>query len=150
MNKVLLLPMCLAMLVTACKKNFAPEPASENDDGACSNKASFVEDVTIPDNSDMDPGKEFKKTWRVMNAGTCTWNEDYHLAFALNDQMGAPDVVPLKETRPGKKVNISVEMTAPILKGSYRADFQLEDPEGNSIPIDNGQYVWVIISVDTP
>jgi len=150
MNKTLFFALTIAMLLTACKKDLSTEPSAQNDGASCTNSASFVKDVTVPDNTNFKPGKEFKKTWRIMNTGICTWNEDYHLAFSMNNQMGAPDSVPLKNTPPGKEVSISVEMTAPNEKGSYRADFQLLDPKGVSIPIDNGQYLWVIISVDTP
>src|SRR5512140_3570859 len=44
-----------------------PTPA-----GACTDKASFVEDVTIPDYTHLDPRETFTKTWRIKNVGTCT------------------------------------------------------------------------------
>jgi len=31
----------------------------------------FVKDVTIPDNTQMQPGKTFTKTWQVLNSGSC-------------------------------------------------------------------------------
>src|SRR5512135_3171885 len=37
--------------------------------GPCTNAASFVADVTIPDYSHFDPREAFTKTWRVKNAG---------------------------------------------------------------------------------
>jgi hypothetical protein len=64
--------------------------------------------------------------------------------------MEAPESVPLKTTPPGKQLDVSVDMTAPDKKGSYRADFQLTGPNDVAIPINNGKYVWVIVNVDTP
>src|SRR5512140_3111895 len=54
--------------------------------GSCDSSA-FVADVTIPDNSVIDPGKAFTKTWTLLNNGTCTWNSSYKLAFKSGDQM---------------------------------------------------------------
>jgi hypothetical protein len=36
-------------------------------------KADFVTDVTIPDDTVLDPGESFTKTWRLKNSGTCSW-----------------------------------------------------------------------------
>ena len=156
MKKALFIATLVALLLTACKKEFSTTPEGQSEASIpstienCTQSASFVEDVTIPDNTDLIPGKKFTKTWRIQNTGTCVWDETYSLAFALNNQMGAPDSVPLKKTKPGKEINISVDMTAPNINGTYRADFLLLDPEGNSFPIDNGQYLWVMITVGAP
>src|SRR5690606_3738857 len=37
------------------------------------NVASFVADVTIPDNTNIAVSKAFTKTWRLRNSGSCTW-----------------------------------------------------------------------------
>ena len=39
----------------------------------CINKAEFVTDVTISDNTRLKPNQGFTKTWRLQNTGTCTW-----------------------------------------------------------------------------
>lgn len=136
----------MTMLLASCKKEGANEADAQ---ATCADSASFIADVTVPDHTNLDPGKTFKKTWRVKNTGTCTWDKNYSLVFAMNNQMGAPDSVPLKITRPGKEINISVELTAPNENGSYRADFQLVNPNGVAMLIDNGQYLWVIITIGT-
>ena len=48
--------------------------------------AQFVRDVTIPDGSTYAPGATFTKTWRLRNAGTCTWS-GYVLVFDSGDAM---------------------------------------------------------------
>src|SRR5512147_1812578 len=42
-------------------------PASPTPEGACTDVASFVSDVTIPDYSHLDLKEAFTKTWRVKN-----------------------------------------------------------------------------------
>ena len=49
--------------------------------GACTDGASFVADVTIPDYSHFDPREAFTKTWRVKNVGTCTWTTEYKAVY---------------------------------------------------------------------
>ena len=41
--------------------------------GGCTLNASYVADVTVPDNTKYAPGKTFTKVWRLRNSGTCTW-----------------------------------------------------------------------------
>jgi len=43
--------------------------------------ASFVRDVTVPDGTKMEPGDDFTKTWRLLNAGTCSWTTAYRLVL---------------------------------------------------------------------
>ena len=62
--------------------------------------ARYVADVTVPDNTQLDNGEAFVKTWRVRNAGTCDWPEDTVLAFSG----GCPDGRAGK--RPGGRVGI--------------------------------------------
>ncbi|MCC6298187.1 MAG: hypothetical protein IT314_02735 [Anaerolineales bacterium] len=117
--------------------------------GACVNSAAFVSDVTVPDNANFDKSEEFVKTWRVKNTGTCAWTNKYTLVFADGEQMGAPASTPLKDTAPGKTLDISVTMTAPDKDAAYRADFELHDASGKAMPVDNGTTVWVVITVGT-
>ena len=142
--------MAIVMLLTACKKEFSAAPPIQDSNETpekCIDEALFIDDVTIPDHTHLEPGEVFTKTWRVKNTGTCVWTEDYQLVFALNLKMGAPDSVPLENTSPGGELEISVELTARDEYGSYRADFQLLDPDDEVVIINNGQYLWVIITV---
>jgi hypothetical protein len=49
----------------------------------CSDQAAFVTDVTVPDGADFSPDENFTKTWRMKNAGTCTWTSSYALVFIM-------------------------------------------------------------------
>ena len=122
--------------------------AAPSSAGTCTDSAAFVADVTVPDNTPVDKGESFTKTWRIRNTGTCTWTLAYTLVFASGEQMSAPDSSPLNgQTKPGNALDISVEMTAPSTAASYRADFEIHDPSGKAIPIDQASTLWVIVSV---
>ena len=88
-------------------------------------------DITIPDDSLINPGQSFIKTWKLVNAGTCTWTKSYSVSFFYGDRMGAPENVPLPESvRPAQSVEISVDMEAPIEPGTYQGNWKLADPDG--------------------
>ncbi len=106
-----------------------PEPSPTPDvvDVAnCDLGATYVRDVTIPDGTRLKPGETFTKTWEIKNTGDCPWGRGYSLAFADNEQMGAPDSVPVPDTAPGATVEISVTLTAPAAAGEYRSDWQMQ------------------------
>ena len=154
MRKALYIIITITLLLAACKKESNTDSSSligsENLAEKCTDSASFVDDITIPDHTTIKPGATFTKTWRVKNTGTCIWNDDYSLAFAMNTNMGTAESAPLQVVPPGKEINISMDMSAPNEKGSYRADFQLLNADGDTMPIDNGYYLWTIITVEKP
>lgn len=49
----------------------------------CIDKAAFVADVTIPDNTLLKKNTEITKTRRIKNASTCTWADGYQLTFTI-------------------------------------------------------------------
>jgi len=94
-------------------------------------RATYVSDVTVPDGSDYAPGATFKKTWRIMNAGTTTWSTSYKLVFLSGDQMGTATSVALAENvAPGATVDISVDLTAPSTTGRYRGYWKMQNASG--------------------
>ncbi len=97
----------------------------------CIDKASFVADVTIPDNTNMAPGETFTKTWRLRNSGTCTWTTQYALVFDSGNNMGGPAVVPMAgNVQPGGEVDLSVNLTAPNANGTYKGNWKLRNDKG--------------------
>ncbi len=85
-------------------------------------------DVTVPDDSLMQPGQAFTKIWRLQNVGTCTWNKSYAVTFFSGEQMGAPPNVALAgDVRPGQSVDIAVDMTAPQTSGKYQGNWKLRN-----------------------
>ena len=107
-------------------------------------------DVTIPDDSLISPGQSFTKTWKLVNAGTCTWTTAYTASFFYGDHMGAPDSVALPENvLPAHSVEISVEMEAPLAPGAYQGNWKLANPAGVLFGIgpDGVSPFWVRIVV---
>ncbi|HSL47394.1 MAG TPA: NBR1-Ig-like domain-containing protein [Anaerolineales bacterium] len=113
----------------------------------CTNRASFVADITIPDNTNVAGGTTFTKTWRIANTGTCVWAPNYTLSHYSEQRMGAPDSVPLAVTYPGQNLDISVELTAPTATGTYQGNFVIKNPEGLIMSIADDSRLWVIINV---
>ena len=120
------------------------QPANAPD---CTNSASFVADVTIPDNTNVAGGTTFTKTWRVSNTGTCIWGPDYKLVHYSDEQLSAPASVPLPITNPGQTADISVDLTAPNTIGSHRGNFVIENPKGLIMKIGDDSRLWAIINV---
>ena len=97
----------------------------------------FVRDVTIPDGTTFAPGETFTKTWRIRNAGTCTWS-GYSLVFDSGDSMGGVSPSSIGIVGPGQEVDLSVNLTAPSTNGSYRGFWRIRNPSGVLIPILSG------------
>ena len=95
-------------------------------------RATFDSDVTIPDGTTLSQSESFTKTWRLKNAGTCTWNADYELLFKDGDSMDGPASQQLTtgSIAPGQTVDISVDLVAPSEDGSYRGYWWLRADSG--------------------
>jgi len=148
--------MVFILLISACSKAEEPqEPTAEPSPNIteivnaadCTNQAAFLTDVTIPDNTNIDQGKTFNKIWRIENTGTCIWTTDYIMTFVDGEKMNTLNSIPVELTRPNETLDIAIDLVAPKTEGSYRADFELHTPTGETIPIDKDNTLWVIINV---
>jgi uncharacterized protein YkwD len=106
----------------------------------------MIEDVTVPDNAQMSQGQKFTKTWRFMNNGECRWT-GYTIAFAAGDRMESPDSAPVPETGAGETVDVSVELTAPSVDGSYTGFYELKNANGETLAIGAENMFWVKILI---
>jgi len=113
----------------------------------CINKAVYVSDVTIPDNSVVNAGTPFTKTWRVQNTGTCIWWSGYTVSHYSDTAMSAPASVPLPRTNPGETADISVDLVAPSVAGTYRGNYVIKNPADLIMQVDNDSRLWLIINV---
>ncbi len=107
--------------------------------------AQFVADITIPDDTRLQAGSTFVKTWRLKNTGNVAWGEGYKLLFADGTTMTKKTTQTLPNVQPGQEANVSIEFTAPAQPGVYFSDWRLQDDQGNLF----GDIVFTrIISVD--
>jgi len=113
---------------------------------ACEYKATFVSDVSIPDDTAVEPGASLVKTWRFRNSGTCDWDSGIAFSFVSGDQMSAPDSVTISTTPSLSTVDVSVPLTAPLSSGIYTGHWQLQTLDQQAI----GEQVFVRISVTSP
>ena len=122
------------------------DPSEPTPTPSCRDAAIFVEDVTVPDNTRIEAGEKFTKTWKLQNTGSCTWT-DYTIAFISGDKLDAPEKVTVPETEASAKVDVSVDLVAPTEDGAYTANFELRDAEGEAIPLGTEPTFWVKIVV---
>ncbi len=124
----------------------ALQPAS------CHDEAAFYADISIPDDTLMQSGQEFTKTWQVRNTGTCTWDEGYSLVYASGDIMNGPLSNPIPKVEPGEVTDISVNLAAPARGGQHVGNWQFENSHGTRFGVGSGghDFIWVQIVVDWP
>jgi hypothetical protein len=103
----------------------------------------FVADVTIPDDTVIQPGAKFTKTWRVQNSGTRAWGQGFTMKFAGGVNMSGKNSHALPAAQPGQKVDISIAMTAPDNPGIHYADWRFHDDQGEIF----GEIIYVRIEV---
>ena len=142
-----------ALLLVALVLSFVPAaamPSNASAAQACTDRAQFVADVTVPDGTRYDPGATFKKTWRLRNVGTCTWTTSYTLVFDSGTQMGSTASVNLpSNTAPSQSVDVSVDMTAPNAAGHYIGYWKFKNAAGTlfGIGVNANRSWWVEINV---
>ncbi|HET9912749.1 MAG TPA: NBR1-Ig-like domain-containing protein [Anaerolineales bacterium] len=103
----------------------------------------FVSDVSIPDNTPVDPGKTFTKTWKVKNAGSCAWDAGFKFAFVTGDAMSGTTYTLPSSVAAGAVTDISVSMTAPNKSGTVRGDWRMQTAGGQFF----GDQVYVQVVV---
>ena len=107
---------------------------------------SFVADLTVPDGTQMNPGQNFTKTWRIKNTGSCTWNSSYKFAFVQGNSMGGQPQSINGSVAPNQNYDMSVPMIAPTTPGTYAGWWQMVNAQ--NVPF--GTRVWVEIVVPAP
>jgi len=123
-------------------------PPSVTPTPACNDLAAFVSDVSIPDNTYMSPSQAYTKTWRLKNAGTCTWTTGYALVFDSGNIMSGPTSQNLAgNVAPGATVDLSVNLIAPGSNGTHRGNWKLRNDKGTIFGLGGGGpfYVQIIV-----
>lgn len=126
-------------------------PAVLTAQGACNRAAPGRPlDLTIPDGARLRPGQPFSKTWRLVNAGSCTWEPPYAVVWFSGERMGAAATQFLHDqVLPGQSVDLTVDMLAPPEPGVYQGNWMLSDGQAGLFgigPSGNSAF-WVRIEV---
>ena len=118
------------------------QPVVPTQTGTPCNLASFVSDVTVPDNTNFIVEKPFTKTWRLKNAGTCTWTSAYTLVFDSGERMSGPESKQLTSASvaPGETIDVSVDLISPALAGTYKSNWKLKDEKGEIFGLSSGPF----------
>ncbi len=129
-------------------------PTNTNIPKPC-NAIKFIDDVSYPDRGpgtgpNLIPGTHFTKIWRLQNNGTCTWDSSYHLYFISGNAMNGPAAQTLTGTvAPMQTIDVSVELIAPTVVGTYTGYWKLQDPNGVVFGYADNKAFWVTINVVT-
>lgn len=105
-------------------------------------------DVNVPDNTEVTPGQEFVKTWKIANAGSCTWGAGYRIVYAnyATQMSGQPQPLP-SVVAPGEEIEISVQFRAPTQAGEYVSAWTLANAKGVPFFGNNNKPLYVKIIV---
>ena len=111
----------------------------------CQDDLRFVEDLTVPDGTQVIAGEQIDKRWQVQNAGTCNWDVRYQLRLLDGNALGAVEEQSLYPARAGTQAVIRILFQAPAEPGVYRSAWEAVDPNGNAF----GDPIYIEIQVIT-
>jgi hypothetical protein len=106
----------------------SPEPTATTN--PCYNLL-YIQDVTIPDGTQLKAGQTFTKTWLVQNIGGCAWRAGFTFQHVGGELMRG-QIVTLTDAIPtGAKREISVELVVPSgINGLIQSSWRMADENG--------------------
>lgn len=121
-----------------------PAPPSPTPLASCVDGAEFLEDLTLPDGTEVLPGAALDKRWLILNRGSCAWGPEYRLVRLGESRIEGPRELALYPAVPGSQAVWQVAMMAPLEKGEYISRWQARAPDGTLF----GDEVYVLIVVN--
>jgi len=100
-------------------------------------------DVTYPDGTEVTPGQDFVKTWKIKNTGSCTWGTGYIPIFAYGEKLGGVAEPMTGAVAPGEEVEISVRLQAPANTGQYSSYWRMANASNS--PFGETFYVQIVV-----
>jgi hypothetical protein len=93
----------------------------------------WIEDVTIPDGTQMKGNEVFTKTWRVQNNGSCAWAPGFAFRHAGGDPMRGESLILQDPIPVGAKRELSIDLVAPggQTTGLVQSSWRMADANGN-------------------
>jgi len=107
-------------------------------------QARFVEHVNLPDGTEILPGTEFTKIWRLKNTGDKAWPENTRLVFTGGDKFVGDDYAEVAPAPAGSEVEVAISLTAPTEPGRYVSYWRLAVPPAMK---KFGQRIWVQVLI---
>jgi hypothetical protein len=115
------------------------------------NDAAYLGEGGVQDGDEIEAGKNFNKSFMLLNTGECTWDEGYGFMFVpefstpgfQGYNIVLPKDKPEDYTKPGFGNTYVLKLTAPKTAGTYKAYWKLRDDVGNFF----GPLVWLEIVV---
>lgn len=94
--------------------------------------------------------RQFTKSWRIQNTGTCLWDPGYSLVFVSGNHpaahMHGAEVVTHGRTLPSETYDVEIRLIAPREPGLYQGYWQMRSASGTYF----GDRLPVVISVVAP
>jgi len=110
---------------------------------ACTDRLTFIGDLTINDKTVVAPDATLDKRWEVENSGTCNWDERYQLHLVNGPDLGAAPQQALYPARSGTRGVVRMLMTAPSKPGSYQSAWRAYNPKNE--PFGDTFYIEIIV-----
>lgn len=95
----------------------------------CENNAEFLNDVSIPADTEVERGDVFVKIWRIRNSGTCTWTPAYHIRYVEGNPIDWQEMAIGSVVAPGEETEVSITANSPFNPGIYQAWWQIADEQ---------------------
>jgi hypothetical protein len=109
---------------------------------------------TIPDGTQFFIDREFTKTWRLKNVGSCTWTPGFSAVWIQGDLMGANSVIPFTEFTdvdipPGGYVIVSINFEAPSPAGRHKGYWMLRSADGITFGLGTNGREWFWVDIES-
>jgi hypothetical protein len=94
----------------------------------------FLEDITIPDGTEVTASTVFQKIWRMKNTGTCDWTGGYKFAFAYGTKFGVGsltlNLTSATAVPPDGSKDFGFDLTAPSIPNTYTGCWKMQNDQG--------------------
>jgi hypothetical protein len=142
-------PTVSATATAELKPVFTPQPshtftqAVPTSTLVCTDDLSFLNDLTIPDGTIVQPGSSLDKQWQIQNNGSCNWDDRYRLRLIAGDSLGATPEHTLFPARAGSQAVIRIKFSAPQSPGVYVSEWQAYNPDG--LPFGQSFFIKIVV-----
>lgn len=83
----------------------------------------FIQHINLHPGSEIKPGSDLVKEWKVRNSGAAHWPADVHLAHSSGELTSAPTEV--RPLAPGQQGSVRVQVQVPNRPGVFTGRFRL-------------------------